>query len=802
MLSTINRNQAVETMGIVCSRALGMTMTARLSARGMRAGLALASVSWIALVAPSGITFAQSGASNLPPVTVDAPKERSARQAQSVATHRASSGAGRARRSRGPTEAATAANTSQSSAAGKPGSDPRGPINGYVATRSMAGTKTNTPIIETPQAISVVGAEQIRDQKPGKFDEILRYSPGVVGGTFGADTRNDWFLIRGFKSDDNSLFLDGLQLFYSGYASWKLQPFNMERVEVLRGPSAVLYGGSSPSGIVNAVSKMPPSEPIRFIEAGVNNFGNAYVGFDLGGPVQIAKDNGQKDSGQLFYRLVGQVQNGGTQVDFTPNNNYFIAPSVTYRPDADTSITVLASASRNETRGLAFLPYVGTVTNASFGRIPTSFFPGDPSVDKFAREQEMLGYQFEKNLSDNVTLRQNARFAHVDVTYRGYVGSDYTNQATASLNRYNWYAKSTANQADLDSQFEYRFDTDPVKHTTLFGLDLKHYSLDDYQLFEYNVPSINILNPSYGVNTPFSAATVASPFRNAFLSQRQLGTYLQDQMKLGRFTLVLSGRNDWVSTEQENRATGATVATRDDSKFSGRAGLIYNFDNGVAPYVAYATSYNPAIGINTAGELFKPETGKQAEVGVKYQPTWLDGHFGASLFDLRRQNVATSDASFVIAQTQIGEVHSRGVELEAVANIMPGLKGMATYTRYELTDTSDSNPAYVGKVPTNTPREIASVWADYTFQSGPLTGFGFGAGVRYVGSSFADQLNTLSVPSYTLGDAALHYEIDKWRLALNVTNIADKTYVSSCSSAAACFYGDRRRITASVAYKW
>ena len=158
-------------------------------------------------------------------------------------------------------------------------------------------------------------------------------------------TRNDWFLIRGFKSDDVGLFLDGLQLFYTSYASWKLQPFNLARVEVLRGPSAVLYGGSSPSGIVNAVSKTPPTEPIRYLETGVNNFGNAYLSFDFGGPVATAPENGK-----LFYRVVGQVQNGGTQVDFTPDNNYFIAPSLTWKPDADTTFTVLASASKNDTR--------------------------------------------------------------------------------------------------------------------------------------------------------------------------------------------------------------------------------------------------------------------------------------------------------------------------------------------------------------------------------------------------------------------------------------------------------------------
>ena len=291
----------------------------------------------------------------------------------------------------------------------------------------MAGTKTNTPIMETPQSLSVIGSEQIRDQKPGKFDEILRYSPGVVAGTFGADTRNDWFLIRGFKSDDVGLFLDGLQLFYTSYASWKLQPFNLARVEVLRGPSAVLYGGSSPSGIVNAVSKMPPAEPIRYLETGVNNFGNAYLSFDFGGPVATSPENGK-----LFYRVVGQVQNGGTQVDFTPDNNYFIAPSRHLEAGRGHDVH-RAGVSVEDTRPAAinFLPYVGTVVDAPFGRIPTKLFVSDPSVDTFKREQEMIGYQFERNLSDSVTFRQNARYAHVDLTYRrcSGIGNNYTNLA-------------------------------------------------------------------------------------------------------------------------------------------------------------------------------------------------------------------------------------------------------------------------------------------------------------------------------------------------------------------------------------
>ena len=725
---------------------------------------------------------AQSGATSLPAVTVAAPEAR--RRAATAPQRRA------------PRSSVQAANRNKPQPQRDVGfvETPRGPVNGYVAGRSSSGTKTNTPIIETPQSVSVIGAEQIRDQKPNKLDEVLRYTAGVRAGTFGADTRNDWWLIRGFKSDDVGLFLDGMQLFYTSYASWKLQPSNMQRVEVLRGPSAVLYGGSSPSGIVNVISKMPPAEPIRYVETGVNNFGNAYVGFDFGGPVAT-----QPQDGKLFYRVVGQVQNGPTQVNFTPDNNYFIAPSVTWKPDADTTFTVLASASRQDTRGINFLPYVGTVTNASYGRIPTSFFGGDPSVDKFTREQEMLGYQFERHLTDDLTFRQNARFAHIDLTYRGYVGND-ANQATATFNRYNWYAKNTANQADLDNQLEYRFNTGPVRHTMLFGVDLKGYQIDDYQAFGFGVPSISIFNPVYGgAETPLPT----TPFRNFLITQKQAGTYLQDQMKLGNFTLVLSGRNDWVETTQDARDTGASVDSRNDSRFSGRAGLIYNFDNGIAPYVSYSTSYNPIIGLNAQNKLFLPEAGKQAEIGVKVAPKWFDGYFTVSAFDLVRQNVATTlPGSVPVLQNQTGEVTSRGIELEAVANPTKELKLVGAFTAYHLFNSRDLDPSLVGKTPTNTPELLVSGWADYTFKDGPLEGFGFGGGVRYIGSSWADTANTLEVPAVVLGDLALHYEWQNWRTAFNVINLTDKIYVASCASATSCFYGDRRRVTASVSYKW
>ncbi|MGY4479581.1 TonB-dependent siderophore receptor [Bradyrhizobium sp. USDA 3364] len=738
-------------------------------------------------VAGAEDAFAQT---QLPSVTVDAPHRQTARSQQP--SQRTATRARSASRRATAAPVATPPQAAQQ-AAGAGGGHERadGPVTGYLARLSSSGTKTSTPIIQTPQSVTVIGAEQIRDQKiVSKFDEVLRYSPGVIGGTYGSDFRNDWFLIRGFPAQNESLFLDGLQLFYTSYASWKLQPFNLERVEVLRGPSSILYGGSAPGGLVNAVSKLPLAEPIRYIEAGVNNFGNGYTAFDIGGVVP------QSGNGQVLYRFVGQAQGGGTQTDYTYDNNFFFAPSVTWR-DADTSVTVYATAAHNNTRAENFLPYVGTVTNAPFGRISTSLFTGDPSADQFRREQETVGYKFEKSLTDSVDFRQNARAAHVDVYYTGLYGLGYaTTPAAAELARGNFYARGNALQFNLDNQLEYRFNTGILQHTALLGVDLKHYGIDDRQGFGMGT-NLNLLNPVYGTNSPYSGPL----YQNAYLNQGMAGLYLQDQVKLDRLTVVLSGRQDWVDLVNQNRM--GPDQSREDSQFSGRVGAIYNFDNGVAPYVSYMTGYNPIIGLNAASQLLLPETSEQSEVGVKYEPVGLNARFSVAYFDLKRKNALTTDPNNPMFQTQNGEVTSRGVELEAVANITPDFKLVASYTNYDLFVSKDLNPALIGTVPTNTPRDFASVWTDYTFREGPLAGFGLGGGVRYVGSSFADQANTARVPAFVLGDLALHYEWDNhWRAALNVVNVTDKIYVASCAVITSCYYGDRRRFTASLSYKW
>ena len=663
-----------------------------------------------------------------------------------------------------------------------------------MATRSASGSKTDTPIIETPQAISVIGREQIEDQKAQSVVEATRYTPGVRSESFGNDSRNDWFLIRGFPGQATGYYLDGLQLYSTSFATFKLEPWGLERIEVLRGPSSVLYGGTNPGGLINAISKKPTMTPQGNVEFGINNFGNAYGAFDVSGPIAVGGNN------QFFYRINGLGRVGDTQVEYTKNDRAFIAPSLTWKPNDATTLTILGSYQRDRTNGQNFLPYVGTVVPAPFGRIPTSLFTSNPGLDKFEREQAMIGYQLEHHVNDAWTVRQNLRYNYLSVDFNTLYGLGYAAPPTtteALLSRGNFVTTPRVGLFTVDNQAEVKFATGPLQHTMLFGLDYKRYRIDDEQGFEIG-PSLNLLYPIY---TPTFPTTSRYTLSN--IVQNQLGAYVQDQIRFDRFTLVLSGRHDWVNTDTNNYLFPANSSDGNERKFSGRAGLIYNSEIGLAPYVSYSRSFDPQIGLNSATQSpLEPETGEQVEVGLKYQPVGMRSFVGASVFNLKRQNVLTTDPANVLNQIQTGEVRSRGVEFEANASLLDGLNLVGAYTVYDLETTKDLNPDNLGKVPVGVPETLGALWLDYTVQDGALKGLGVAAGVRFVGRSFADQANTYRVPGYTVADAAIHYERENWRLALNVSNLFDEVYVGSCSSTSACFYGDRRKGTLSVSYRW
>lgn len=665
-----------------------------------------------------------------------------------------------------------------------------GPIDGYVATQSAAGSKTSTPLIRTPQAVAVVGAKQINDQQARTIDEAVRYSPGIHGQTFGSDPRNDWFTIRGFNEQTTGYYLDGLQLFSTSFATFKVEPWNLERIEIVRGPSAVLYGGGDPGGLINAVSKLPTFTTFGVVEGGVNSFGNVYGAADLGGVAGANKE--------WAWRFTSLGRIGGTQTNFTDDDRAFVAPSLTYRPNATTTFTLLGQFQKDFSNGQNFLPYVGTVTPAAFGRIPTRLFTSEPALDTFRRDQDMIGYRFETAITPDIVVRQNVRYEYLFVNYQTLYGNGYVTPPTADdaqLSRFNFVTRPTVNSVQADNQAEFHFDTWGLQHTALAGIDYKFYDLRDSQGFAFGT-GLNLLSPMY-----MGATVPTSRYNSNTTTLNQVGLYGQDQIRFDRLTVVGGVREDLVFNDTRNRVTGVNTDSSPTAT-TGKVGAIYTLDNGFAPYVSYATSFNPILGTNFFGVPFAPETGEQEEIGVKYQSPVLPFTAGIALFNLTRDNAPVTDQANVFNTLQTGQQRSRGVEVSAQASLLEGLNLIGAFTAYDLTVTRDTTAANVGKTPTNVPQLFGSLWLDYTVPAGEFAGLGAGAGVRYTGQSFADPANTLRVPDYVLGDATVHYERGSWRAALNVSNIADDVYVGSCSTPTACFYGDRRKFTGSLTYKW
>lgn len=664
---------------------------------------------------------------------------------------------------------------------------PYGPVEGYVANRTTTGAKTDTPLIEIPQSISVITRDRMEAQDVSTLNDALRYTPGVQPESFGNDSRVDFLRFRGFNDSGNSVFQDGLQLRSSAFGQFRPELYGAQRVEVLRGPASVLYGKGDPGGLVNIITKRPTLEPFGELEFEVGNFDHLEGKFDVGGPFAGTQS--------LFYRLTGLARNSDTQVDFVEDDRVFIAPALTWQPREDTTFTIVSHYQDDETGSTnQFLPAEGTVRPNPNGSISTDTFTGEPGFDGFDREVYSIGYLFEHRASDTWTFRQNARYNHLDVDAEQVFGGGLQADLR-TLNRFAFTALAETDGFTIDTHAQAKFVTGPLAHTLLFGVDYQHYDFDETQGFAFASP-IDIFDPDFGAPIP-----PLFTFLDTNTDQEQIGLYVQDQLKLyDKWVLTLGGRHDWVDTDTRNRLSGITTE-QDDSEFSGRVGLVYLSDIGLAPYASYSESFLPTLGTNALGEPFEPETGDQYEFGIKYQPPGLNGHVTLAGFELTRQNVRTPDPDNPVNQVQTGEIRSRGIELEAVASLDFGLNLIAAYT-YQDVEITESNAGDEGNRPTTVPEHIASLWGDYTLQEGTLRGLGFGAGVRYKGSSFGDAANTFKVDDFTLVDAAAFYDWKNLHFAINAENVFDDKHVAACSSAAACFFGPERTVVGSVRYHW
>lgn len=662
----------------------------------------------------------------------------------------------------------------------------------FVPEGSMTATKSSVPLVKTPQSISVITRDQIDLLNVTDIQQAVRYTAGIVGENYGPDIRYDFLTQRGFIP---AQYIDGLLAPVSAsIVNNGVDLYGFQTVDVLKGPASALYGTTPPGGIYNLTSRRPSEEFDGELQAkiGTDEF------YQVAGTVSGTVVEG------ITARLTALYRDRGSQTDFVQAERIYIAPAVAFDLSDDTKLTLLGYYQKDQNTGdtNGFLPVLGTLERNPLGQIDRGTNLGEPDYNSYDREQLSGGYELVHNLSRDLTVTHTARWSDYEefqkVIYATSLGAD-----NRTVGRSNFPFADDVRQFATDNRVDWRVQTGEVYHRILVGIDYRNYREQSAFAFAA-APSIDLFNPVYS-DGPFTTPDLF-PFTDQRL--KQLGIYIQDQIEIDALTLTLSGRQDWI--KQTNYAGGGRAITEQD-EFTYRVGASYLFESGIAPYISYATSFEPVVGTDINGRQFQPSEGEQIEAGIKYDARGLGEEIKlfatAAVFQITQSNLVTSvPVGAPVSSIQTGEVEVTGVELEAVARIREQLSINASYT-YSDGEVTESNGPDLGAPLANLPRHKVSMFVDYTLQSGPLAGLGFGFGGRYLSSAPGGLPGPFAPIVYyndqvTLFDAAIHYDTPEWRLAINGSNIFDEEYVARCTSAVGCFFGEGADVFVAVTRKF
>ena len=639
------------------------------------------------------------------------------------------------------------------------------PEAGYRVPNATSATRTDTPIRDIPQSIQVVPQQVLEDQQVQRVEDALENVSGVQQTVSSLNVATS-FLIRGFET--TNIYRDGLRdptNFSSGS-----ELANIDRIEVLKGPAAVLYGQGELGGLVNFVTKQPLAEPFYSVEGTVGNF-NLYGGaIDLTGPLN--------DSRTLLYRLNLSGQKSDTFIDFSEIERYQIAPVLTWQIGKNTALTFEGDYQNRQYPSVPGLPAVGTVLPNPLGQLPRDRFIGDPGFNYRDIEALRVGYRFEHRFSENWLVRNSfkAAFQSLDSKFAFPVGLQANNRLFDQQYAANVEPDDRKVYA-LDTNLVGKFQTGSIQHQVVFGFNFNRFTVSRNIILAQLDP-IDIFNPVYG-RTPGAIR------RRIITDDRSdsSGFYIQDQISLlDNLKLVLGGRFDTVNQKQENLVS-STTSEQDDQAFSPRVGIVYQPIQPVSLYASYSRAFNPATPgtILASGAAAEPERGTQYEAGIKTE--FLQGRLSSTLafYELTRSNVLTPSPTDPFASVQTGEQRSRGVELDVAGEILPGWRVIASYAYTDAKITQD-NRYDIGNRLVNVPKNSASLWTTYEVQKGGLQGLGFGVGLRYVGEREGDLENSFELPSYFRTDAAIFYRRNNFRAALNVNNLFDTEYFEAAQN--------------------
>ena len=658
-------------------------------------------------------------------------------------------------------------------------------------------TKTALAPIDTPQAISNVDSKTLNLRGVKSVAEALRYVPAVnteLRG--GAVSRLDLFNIRGFINYQN--FYDGLPLMFNG---WNLQPqidsIALEQVEVFKGPTSVLYGNIPPGGMVNLIAKSPQQE--QSTDVTITGGSRDHKEFSIDSTGQIADSN-------LSYRVVALARKKEGQADTSEEERYVLAPSLDWQLSDKTLVNFNVYYQNDPSAGIyTSVPGAGSVLSNPNGKLDPSTFTGDENWNTYEREVLMLGYKINHEFNNNWAFLMNARYMDADAyqenTYNTALQSD---MRTVGRNAYLTDEKSQS--FVIDNQISGRFNTGVLEHNVLLGFD--YQQLDSRIIYkDASAPSIDVFNPNH---QQIDGSSLNFTYTTDFdLESNQVGLYVQDQLVLGNWIVIAGGRYDEYEQTSTDHASGAdTAAAIKQDNFAFRLGGLYNFDNGLAPYVSYAQSFEPVVGADRHGNAFVPSTGEQWEAGLKYESADMSKTFVVSLFNITKQNDLTRDPTGTpYDKVQTGETQSRGVEVEANTMLTDNMDLAASYTYMDMKVTED-NTGLEGKTPIWVPKHAANVWLNYYLYNGMAAGTTIGTGIRYVGETQIDALNSDQVPDYTLVDLSVSYDLsylsdslDGSSISVVTSNLFGTEYYS-CYDTNNCWFGAERNITANVKFNF
>lgn len=659
--------------------------------------------------------------------------------------------------------------------------DPRADT-GFATRRAAGVTKSGTSAADSAQSITVITRDLMDSQQAQTLGDALANSAGVVTNVYG---RRGWddFIIRGQRASE-SVFVDGLLVESNNRVAQEL--FGAQRVEVLKGPASVLFGKVQPGGMVNIVSKRPRPELFGELGLTVGNYGLRQATADVGTPLS--------ENGKAALRVNALAMNSNDATDYVYYRNRYIAPSLSLDLGARTDLTLLASHNERQYVRQQGLPVNGTLTANRNGTLPNSRFTGEPGLAPYDGEQNRLGYALTHRFDSGWTLNQNFRWQTLSLAGTLIAGGTMAVNSQL-LNRSGTQQDFSGTTIGVDTNLQRRFEIAGQQHEITLGVDYNRSNENRLQR-TCRVAALNVYNPVYGaaVNCP-SAYSL-----NQEDNVSTLGFYARDQVRFAERWLLTAGlRHDTARTSTTDRL----AATRlDDTAraVTGSAGLMFDLTSWARPYASYATSFLPNSGTDVNGGTFKPETGRQAEVGIKFDLPGKSGLLTLSAFDLTRRNVLSSDPVNTGFSIATGEQRTRGLEAELTADLGGGwsLAGAYAYIASEVTE--DTVAANVGKPLNNVSRHSVSLWGTKHFR-GPLAGWYAGAGMRAQSAKRGYTFN-YTVPGYAVADLGVGYMASHWKAALNVKNVFDKAYYAGGLSNNIVPVGNPRTVMLNVALNY